>query len=219
MYITLYLSAICFVAILMYTSSWVPTDVIDVHSTNLHLRKHCMSKRMSSSLFAATEIMMEDFQVKPNCDSIVLLWKPTIVPFQYTLNVLCRERNFERPYYKKSGINIRSTSTGYTITKLRPLSKCYLRFWAVYNNASADKGLSIKSNTLPSKLYIAKMLLICRAIFCYSLWCTIVYNPPSLRSSKCTLAVYTPVGVVLTVLTHNPSYVERVSWDHVYMYM
>ena len=124
-----------------------------IYSLVHQLRKYCTIKCMFLSLFAATEIMIQDFQVKSNCDSIVLLWKANIVPFQYTLNVVCRHKNFERPYYVKNGIKIRPMLTGYTITNLRPLSKCHLQFWAVYNGASADKGLSITSNTLPGKAF------------------------------------------------------------------
>ena len=97
--------------------------------------------------YTATALMIHYLSITTTTDTVTVRWnKPEFLPESYHRTISCKHANEKNAYLQES-INISSTKTEDIIPNLRPGSHCELRFFAVYNPASLDDGLSYMINT------------------------------------------------------------------------
>ena len=126
----------------------------DLHVENMNmLYKFVIS--CCNSFYSATRLMIRDHSLTSGSDYVKLIWtRPKFPPERYQVTYMCTMKaRFTRKYDMENYVTkntqyLRSGTTSFRISDLRPRSNCTLTLLAVYNWVSIDSGITITGTTL-----------------------------------------------------------------------
>ena len=110
---------------------------------------------------AATAFMIDDIDVNVGASEIQLFWfRPEYKPEIYRAFVTCRKHNYTGAYSAEALTNDCSLK----ISGPHPGSECQVHFFAVYNRASLDRGMTFNVNMISKSTYMYRNVFYLRFI-------------------------------------------------------